>query len=136
VASATIAGVAGIFYGSLSGPSLTFGQGLLLPAFAAVFLGSTQLKPGRCNVWGTLLAVYVLATGVQGLEFVTGVLWLNDMFNGVALIAAVAFAVWRQGGAGRRDRAAPAAARNTPRNSKPPRGEPVAMVLATDESGP
>jgi ribose transport system permease protein len=97
IASAAIAGIAGVFYASLSGPSLTFGQGLLLPAFAAVFLGSTQFTPGRANVWGTLLAVYVLATGVQGLQFVTGVLWLNDMFNGVALIAAVSFAVWRQG---------------------------------------
>jgi len=96
IGSSTIAGIAGVFYASLSGPSLTFGQGLLLPAFAAVFLGSTQFTPGRANVWGTLLAVYVLATGVQGLQFVTGVLWLNDMFNGVALIAAVSFAVWRQ----------------------------------------
>jgi ribose transport system permease protein len=96
IGSATIAGIAGVFYASLSGPSLTFGQGLLLPAFAAVFLGSTQFTPGRANVWGTLVAVYVLATGVQGLQFVTGVLWLNDMFNGVALIAAVSFAVWRQ----------------------------------------
>jgi ribose transport system permease protein len=96
IGSATIAGIAGVLYASLSGPSLTFGQGLLLPAFAAVFLGSTQFTPGRANVWGTLVAVYVLATGVQGLQFVTGVLWLNDMFNGVALIAAVSFAVWRQ----------------------------------------
>lgn len=97
IASSTIAGVAGILYASLSGPSLTYGQALLLPAFAAVFLGSTQFTPGRANVWGTMLAVYVLATGVQGLQFVTGVLWLNDMFNGVALVAAVSFAVWRQG---------------------------------------
>ena len=97
IASSTIAGTAGVFYASLSGPSLTYGQALLLPAFAAVFLGSTQLKPGRANTWGTLLAVFVLATGVQGLQFVTGVLWLNSMFNGVALIAAVSFAVWRQG---------------------------------------
>jgi ribose transport system permease protein len=97
IAASTLAGVAGVFYASLSGPSLTFGQSLLLPAFAAVFLGSTQFTPGRANVWGTLLAVYVLATGVQGLQFVTGVLWLNSMFNGVALIAAVSFAVWRQG---------------------------------------
>jgi ribose transport system permease protein len=102
VASASIAGIAGIFYGSLSGPSLTFGQSLLLPAFAAVFLGSTQIQPGRFNVWGTMLAVYVLATGVQGLQFVTGVQWLNDMFNGVALISAVAFAGWRQTRVGRR----------------------------------
>ena len=97
VGSGFIAGVAGVMYGSQSGPSLTFGQALLLPAFAAVFLGSTQLTPGRANVWGTLLAVYVLATGVKGLQLVTGVQWLNDMFNGVALLAAVSFAVWRQG---------------------------------------
>jgi len=96
IISGTIAAVAGVFYSSLSGPSLTFGGALLLPAFAAAFLGSTQLKPGRFNVWGTLIAVYVLATGVKGLQFVTGVQWLNDMFNGVALITAVAFAVWRQ----------------------------------------
>jgi len=96
IASATLSGIAGVFYGSLSGPSLTFGSALLLPAFAAAFLGSTQLKPGRFNVWGTLLAVFVLATGIQGLEYVTGAQWLNDMFDGLALIAAVAFAIWRQ----------------------------------------
>ena len=101
IGSATISGLAGVLYGSQSGPSLTYGPGLLLPAFAAVFLGSTQFKPGRFNVWGTLLSIYVLATGVQGLEYVTGVQWLNDMFNGVALILAVAFAVWRQDAAKR-----------------------------------
>jgi ribose transport system permease protein len=96
VTSATISGVAGVFYASQSGPSLTFGNALLLPAFAAVFFGSTQLRPGHYNVWGTLLAVYTLATGVKGLQLVTGAQWLNDMFNGVALIAAVALAMWRQ----------------------------------------
>jgi len=98
IATSTIAGVAGICYGSLSGPSLSYGGALLLPAFAAVFLGSTQVKPGRFNIWGTMIAVFVLATGVQGLEFVTGVQWLNDMFSGVALIVAVAFALRRQQG--------------------------------------
>lgn len=95
VISAVISGAAGVLYASLSGPALSFGPGLLLPAFAAVFLGSTQLRPGRFNVWGTVLAVYVLATGVTGFEYVTGAQWLNDMFNGVALIVAVAFAGWR-----------------------------------------
>ena len=94
-------------YGSQSGPSLTYGTGLLLPAFAAVFLGSTQIKPGRFNVWGTLLSIYVLATGVQGLEYITGVQWLNNMFNGIALILAVAFAVWRQRAAAHPDRQLP-----------------------------
>jgi ribose transport system permease protein len=95
VTSATIAGAAGIMFCSLNGPSLNFGGTLLLPAFAAAFLGSTQLIPGRFNVWGTLLAIFVLATGVQGLQLVSGASWLNDMFNGVALIIAVALSIQR-----------------------------------------
>ena len=76
----------------------------MLPAYAAAFLGSTQIKPGRFNVWGSMIAVYVLYTGVYGLQLVTSVQWLNDMFNGVALAAAVAFAVWRQKNAATRRR--------------------------------
>ena len=86
-------GIAGVLFASQVGPSLTFGPSLLLPALAACFLGATQIKPGRFNVWGTLLAVYVLATGVKGLQLVTGAIWLPDMFNGVALITAVGFGV-------------------------------------------
>jgi ribose transport system permease protein len=96
VTSATICGIAGVLYGSLSGPSLTFGAGLLLPAFAAAFLGSTQLHPGRFNVWGMIIAVYVFAIGIKGLQLVTSAQWLGDMFYGIALIIAVATAVWRQ----------------------------------------
>lgn len=100
IISGGLSSIAGILYVSLTGPSLTFGTDLLLPAFAAAYLGSTQIKPGRFNVWGTLLAIYVLATGVEGLELVSGYQWLNDMFNGVALIAAVALAVSRERGKG------------------------------------
>jgi ribose transport system permease protein len=95
VTSATVAGAAGVMFSSLNGPSLNFGGTLLLPAFAAAFLGSTQLIPGRFNVWGTLLAIYVLAIGVQGLQLVSGASWLNDMFNGVAPIIAVALSIQR-----------------------------------------
>jgi ribose transport system permease protein len=90
-----VAGIGGILFTSQTGPSLSFGPGLLLPAFAAAFLGSTQLKPGIFNVWGTLLAIYVLATGVEGLQLVSGQQWMSDMFNGVALILAVALAAVR-----------------------------------------
>jgi ribose transport system permease protein len=93
--SATLSGLAGVLFTSQSGPALTFGPTLLLPAFAAAFLGSTQLHPGKFNVWGTLIAIYVLATGVQGLELVSGAVWLSDMFNGVALIIAVALSIKR-----------------------------------------
>jgi ribose transport system permease protein len=92
IVSSTLCGVAGVLYCSLSGPSLTFGAALLLPAYSAAFLGSTQLKPGRFNIWGTMIAVYVLAAGIQGLQYVTGVQWLGDMFNGIALVVAVGFA--------------------------------------------
>jgi ribose transport system permease protein len=95
VAAGGISGAGGVLYTSLTGPSLTFGSTLLLPAFAAVFLGATQLKPGRFNVWGTLLAIFVLATGAEGLQLVSGVQWISDMFNGVALVVAVTLAATR-----------------------------------------
>jgi ribose transport system permease protein len=128
--SATISGIAGVFYGSLSGPSLTFGPSLLLPAFAACFLGSTQLKPGRFNVWGTMIAIYVLATGVTGMELITGQQWINDMFNGVALIVAVAFAVWRQ------DKTMIARRRRPPRETPPSTNGPTPFTDGTTEPIP
>ncbi len=94
--SSAVAGVAGVFYGSLYGPSLTYGPSLLLPAFAAAFLGTTLVAGARFNIWGSLLAIYALATGVKGLQLVTGAPWLAQMFNGVALILAVSITVWRR----------------------------------------
>lgn len=96
IASGTLSGVAGILYASYIGASLNFGAALVLPAYAAAFLGSTQVKPGRFNVWGTIVAVYVLAIGIQGIQLLTSVQWLNSMFNGTVLVLAVAFATWRQ----------------------------------------
>ena len=66
-----------------------------------MFLGSTQIHPGRFNVWGTLIAIFVLAIGVEGLQLLSGATWLSGMFNGVALVVAVALAVTRTGGARR-----------------------------------
>lgn len=97
-ASGAISALGGVLFVSLTGPSVSFGGGLLLPAFAAVFLGSTQLFPGRLNVWGAMLAVFVLATGTQGLQIVSGYQWVSPMFNGVALIGAVAVAMARNQG--------------------------------------
>jgi len=94
--SGAISGFAGVLFVSLTGPSLSFGASLLLPAFAAVFLGSTQLQPGRANVWGTFVAIFVLAIGVQGLQLTTGEQWVAGMFNGVALLVAVALAASRE----------------------------------------
>lgn len=90
IVSALIAGAAGIIEASTIGAgSATLGEPFLLPAFAAAFLGSTQFKM-RFNVWGTLAAIWVLASLVQGVTLAVGSFtWLNDFFFGVALIVAV-----------------------------------------------
>jgi ribose transport system permease protein len=94
VVSATIAGIAGIILCARVGSaSVDAGAAYLLPAFAAAFLGSTQLKPGRMNVWGTVLAVYLLATGVKGLSLAGAEAWVNQLFNGLALLVAVSVAM-------------------------------------------
>ena len=70
----------------------TVGPSYLLPAFAAAFLGSTQFRGGRYNVWGTVVAVYVLATGVKGLQLAGAPVWIPELFDGVALLLAVGLA--------------------------------------------
>ena len=135
--SGLICGIAGVLYGSLNGPSLTFGGELLLPAFAAVFLGSTQVRPGRPNVWGTMIATFLLATAVTGLQLVTGVQWLNQMFSGLALIIAVGFATVRQRRGGGSMFRLPRGLRPKPRStstSAPLAGEDqVADTVATSD---
>ena len=88
-----LAGLIGIILaGKLSTANTTVGPPYLLPAFSAVFLGTTQILPGRFNVPGTLVAIGMLATGVKGLQLVGAPIYVNDLFNGVALIVAVALA--------------------------------------------
>ena len=94
IASGFLAALAGVFLASqLGSGNPTAGPPYLLPAFTAVFLGATQIKRGRVNVLGTVIAIYLLATGVKGLQLVGAPSYITDLFNGVALIAAVALAV-------------------------------------------
>ena len=58
------------------------GTSYLLPAFAAAFLGATQLKHGRFNACGTLIAVLLLGTGTTGLALANAPQWSADMFVG------------------------------------------------------
>lgn len=113
VASGGFSALAGlVLVGQVGSATPNVGSGYLLPVFAAVFLGATQIKPGRYNVWGTILAIFLLATGVQGLQLAGGQFWVNSAFNGAALLIAVAFA----GYTARRRRETPVAegARGTP----------------------
>jgi ribose transport system permease protein len=94
IASGVIAAFAGVVLAaSLGTATYDTGPPYLLPAFSAVFLGATQIKLGRINVVGTLIAVYLLATGIKGLTLVGAPVWLPDLFNGAVLIIAVGLAV-------------------------------------------
>lgn len=91
MASAGIAAFAGILYAGTSGAaSPTSGLELLLPAFAAAFLGATAINPGRFNAWGTVVAVYFLVTGITGLQLLGAQSYIQNLFYGAALILAVA----------------------------------------------
>jgi len=94
VLSATLASIAGVLAAAKTGTvTSTFGAAYLLPAFAGCFLGTTQLKPGRFNVWGTVLALVLLGTGVKGFQLASGQNWITYLFNAVALLTAVGLAV-------------------------------------------
>ena len=97
VTSGAVAAVAGIMYTSQVGAyTADIGSQYLFPALAAVFFGASQLSQ-RPNVWGTLLAFFALAFGIQGLtlQFGAGTFWVNPLFQGVALILAVGVASTR-----------------------------------------
>jgi ribose transport system permease protein len=90
VITAVVAAIAGIILLtriSAAGPDT--GGDYVLPVFAACFLGRTQFRPGRFNVWGTVLAVYLLAMITKGLQLSGQQPWVTDFFYGAVLVAAV-----------------------------------------------
>ena len=97
IVSGMIAACAGIMYTLQIGSYTSdVGGGYLFPALTAVFFGASQLSQ-RPNVWGTIIAYFCLAWGIQGLDLRFGVqtYWVSPMFEGLALVIAVAIASWR-----------------------------------------
>jgi ribose transport system permease protein len=94
VAAGMLASFAGIVLQSqLQIGQSSVGQEYLLPAFTAALLGATSVRPGRVNVWGTVLAVSVLAVTVAGLNQLGAPFFVEPLFNGAMLILAVGLAV-------------------------------------------
>ncbi|MEQ8296319.1 MAG: ABC transporter permease [Nitratireductor sp.] len=89
-ASGMMGAIAGILYtGTTGSANPNSGTTLLLPAFAAAFLGATCIKPGRFNAWGSVIAVYFLVTGINGLSVLGFRTYVHDLFYGGALVLAV-----------------------------------------------
>ena len=100
IACGMISAAAGVLLSaSLGTGDPTTGPAYMLPAFSAVFLGSTQFRSGHFNVWGTVVAVFVLATGVKGLQLAGAPVWIPELFNGAALLLAVGLANFERSGA-------------------------------------
>jgi ribose transport system permease protein len=74
----------------------TVGQELMLPAFTGALLGTTAVRPGRPNVWGTVIAIAVLAVAVAGLTQLGAPFYVENLFNGAMLVLAVGLAVATQ----------------------------------------
>lgn len=85
-----LAGAAGVmFVGQTGAASPSIADPFLLPAYAAGFLGATAFTPGRFNVWGSVWAVYLLAVGTTGFQFLGLDNWVINVFNGGVLVLAV-----------------------------------------------
>jgi ribose transport system permease protein len=93
VAAAVISSIAGVLLaGELGAMDPTIGPQFLLTPYAAAFLGTTTIQIGRFNAWGTLIGLYLLVAGITGLELMGTPTWVSEVFNGVALLAAILFA--------------------------------------------
>ncbi|MEM9048839.1 MAG: ABC transporter permease [Pseudomonadota bacterium] len=90
IASGAIAGFAGVLYTGMRGAAdPTSALAFLLPAFAAAFLGSTAIYPGRFNAPGAFIAVFFLSTGILGLNFLGVDSFVQNLFYGGGLVIAV-----------------------------------------------
>jgi ribose transport system permease protein len=103
VAAGALTGFAGcILAAKLRIGQANVGLDYLLPALVGAFLGSTTIKPGRVNVWGTIFGVLILAVGISGIQQLGGAFFVEPLFNGTTLVISIALAAFAQ----RRRRAA------------------------------
>jgi ribose transport system permease protein len=90
ILSGLISAFAGVLYAGMTGSADPLsGLNLLLPAFAAAFLGATTISPGRFNAFGAVISVYFLVTGITGLTMLGADAYVQNLFYGGALVIAV-----------------------------------------------
>lgn len=97
VASGALTALAGVLLAAkLRIGQASVGLEFLLPALVGAFLGSTTIKPGRVNVWGTIVGVMILAVGISGIQQFGGSFWVEPLFNGTTLLIAIGIAGYAQ----------------------------------------
>jgi ribose transport system permease protein len=95
IVSGILASAAGVLLTmQLGAAAFDAGTPYLLPAYAAAFLGSTQIWPGRFSIPGTIVAMYLVGVAVNGLQLrFPASPWISDLVEGVTLLIAVGLAV-------------------------------------------
>jgi ribose transport system permease protein len=84
------AALTGVLLASLIGSGTSAAaDGYLMPAFAAVFLGSATLRNGDFHILGTLIGVFFIAIGFNGLAIFGVPTFVQYFFRGGILVLAV-----------------------------------------------
>jgi ribose transport system permease protein len=97
IASSTITGFTGVLVAAEQGVGqASVGMDYMLPALVGAFLGSTTIRPGRVNVWGTVIGVSILAIGIAGIQQFGGAFWVEPLFNGTTLLLSITLAGYAQ----------------------------------------
>ncbi|KTS26603.1 ABC transporter permease [Pantoea stewartii] len=97
IASSVITGFSGVLIAAEQGVGqASVGMDYLLPALVGAFLGSTTIRPGRVNVWGTVVGIAILAIGIAGIQQFGGAFWVEPLFNGATLLLSITLAGYAQ----------------------------------------
>lgn len=98
MASAFCAAMAGIMFAAREGAGPPdIGDSYLIGAYSVAFLGSTIIIPGRFNVVGLIVALLIISIGVNGLQLIGLPFWVEETFQGMALLVAVLLGRHRRG---------------------------------------
>lgn len=91
VISGVLAALTGVLLAArLSSGQPRAGEGLLLSAFAACFLGATAFRVGRFNILGTFVGVLFIGTLNNGLVILGVPFYLQYVIQGAILVLAIA----------------------------------------------
>lgn len=97
ITSSVLTGFSGVLIAAEQGVGqASVGMDYLLPALVGAFLGSTTLRPGRVNVWGTVIGIAILAIGIAGIQQFGGEFWVEPLFNGATLLLSITLAGYAQ----------------------------------------
>lgn len=92
-----IAGLAAVVLTARQGGGVPVnGLNLVLPALAGTYLGATTIRPGEFNIPGTFVGLLFVGVTVSGLTLLGVAAWIQPVFTGGALVAAVLVAHWFQ----------------------------------------